>query len=140
MRRVLRIISYVVAGICFLWGSLYLIAAYLAQTQLGGTIELVDYLVIAFWVGLFFILGILIVFFLRRQKQALIKPSSSNVRKIRKQSKQQETPSSPERFTLTQEQKKPSTETELLKHLKVQLTLGEITKEEFERKKKELTK
>lgn len=137
MRQVLRIVSYIVAGICFLWGALYLIATYLAHTQLEQPIELVGYLAIAFWTGLFFSFGVLIIFFLHRQKYPSIKsPLTATTR----QTKQQKNTSLPPRPPQAQEQKKSPTDTESLKHLKVQLTLGEITKEEFERKKKELAK
>ncbi len=137
MRRILRIVSYVVASICFIWGALYLVAAYLAQTQLEVPFDTADYLAIAFWTGLFFTLGILFIFFLYRQEQVSIEPP---VVTARKQTKPQEKRPSPQRSTPTREQTKPSTNNKSLEHLKIQLTLGEITKEEFERKKKEITK
>lgn len=137
MRPVLRIVSYIIAGICFFWGALYFIAAYLVHTQLEQPVEPVDYLVITFWIGLFFAFGLLIIFFLQRPQDLSLKVSSITTKK---QTKHQKNTPPPVRSTQAQEQKRPSTDAESLKHLKVQLTLGEITQEEFERKKKESIK
>ena len=136
----LKVIGYIIAGICLIWGILYLIAA----VFLGEPIDLTGYVAIGFWVMTFFALGLTIIFFLRKPKQIpenAEQPTESHVeQKMEIHVEQRIEPPVKHIEPLVAEPKQstPILQVGSLDFLKLRYALGEITKEEFEQMKKEI--
>ncbi len=155
MRRGRQLIGYITAVILFFSGVLYLLSTLIAILYFSMSLTFLDYMGIVLWLGIFWVGGILLILYLRR-------PAVFSRKKRHKKEKIQQKPEIKKEiisiiheereetiFTkpALQEKKersvpplnKPAIVTSKeLNLLKIEYTVGEITKEEYERRKKEL--
>jgi len=127
-----KVIGYIIAGICLIWGILYLIAA----VFLGEPIDLTGYIAIGFWVMTFFALGLTIIFFLRKPEQ--IPGKTEQPKEIHVEQRIEPPVKHIEPLVAEPKQSTPILQEGSLDFLKLRYALGEITKEEFEQMKKEI--
>jgi len=128
----IKVIGYIIAGICLIWGILYLIAA----VFLGEPIDLTGYIAIGFWVMTFFALGLTIIFFLRKPEQ--IPEKTEQPKEIHVEQRIEPPVKHIEPLVAEPRQSTPILQEGSLDFLKLRYALGEITKEEFEQMKKEI--
>jgi hypothetical protein len=128
----IKVIGYIIAGICLIWGILYLIAA----AFLGEPINLAGYTAIGFWVTTFFALGLTIIFFLRKPEQTPGK--TEQPKEIHVEQRIEPPVKHIEPLVVEPKQSTPILQEGSLDFLKLRYALGEITKEEFEQMKKEI--
>ena len=142
LRPMVKVIGYIIAGICLIWGILYLIAA----VFLGESIDLTGYIAIGFWVMTFLALGLTIIFFIRkpeRMPENTEKPTERHVEqktKIHVEQRIEPPVKHIEPLVAEPRQSTPILQEGSLEFLKLRYSLGEITKEEFEQMKKEINR
>lgn len=140
------VLLYLVAAAFYVIGCMYIVALVIAQEFFGLSLSAVDFLGISLWVTISFLLGTFLIWYIRRKHNK----KSEKPKKIKRQLKVSkvaepiktqhlDTPNPP----LQQEPVGPpvgappirGNTTEDDEELKLLYTLGEITKEEYKRRK-----